>query len=112
MPDMEYLTRREHEEFAKRMDEANARRDDEDKRQNKRLDRVEQSIEKFNEMVAAIQQLTVQMKNMNDTLVNQGESIRTLEQKPAKRWESVVSDVIKLLVAALFGFIAARLGLG
>ena len=34
-----------------------------------------------------------------------------LEAKPGKRWESIVGQAAGLIVAALFGAIAARLGL-
>lgn len=112
MPDTEYISRQEHEEFAKRMDEANARICDEDKRQNERLKKVEESVAKINEVVASIKELTLQMKTMTDTLVDQGKSIKELEQKPSKRWETLVSDVIKLIVAAVMGFALAKIGLG
>lgn len=38
--------------------------------------------------------------------------IETLEKKPAKRWEALVGDIIKLVVAAVVGFFLARAGLG
>lgn len=50
----EYITRREHEEFARRMDTENQRRDDENKRQNKRLDAMESAVQKINELTVAI----------------------------------------------------------
>lgn len=44
-----------------------------------------------------------------DTLTHK---VCALEQKPAKRWEALVGDIIKLVVAAIVGFFLARAGLG
>lgn len=40
-----------------------------------------------------------------------GEKVTALEAKPAKRWESLVGTVIAAIVAAIIGFVAARIGL-
>ena len=47
-----------------------------------------------------------------DKLDNLTSKVCNLEQKPAKRWEALVGDVIKLVVAAVVGFFLARAGLG
>ena len=49
--EQEYLTRREHEEFARRMESENARIKDENDRQNKRIGVVEESMKEFNRLI-------------------------------------------------------------
>ena len=37
--------------------------------------------------------------------------VTTLEQRPVKRWEAVVGDIVKYIVAIALGLIAAKAGL-
>lgn len=60
-----------------------------------------------------------QYKSISDTLTTLSGKldllsgrIGTMEMKPAKRWESMVGQVIGLLVAAIVGLLLGRLGLG
>ncbi len=59
------------------------------------------------EAVQEVQYTTIMSK-----LDNLSSKIDTLEKKPGKRWEALVSDIIKLVVAAVVGYILARVGLG
>lgn len=56
------------------------------------------------------------MDKLNKDITNKLDALATeieaLKQKPAKRWEALVGDVIKLVVAAVVGFFLARAGLG
>lgn len=100
----DFITRREHEEFARRMD-------DEDDRQNKRLAILEDSMKKLEGLTVAIEKMSVSISTMATEIKKQGERLEAIEAKPGKRWENIVSDVIKLVVAAAVGFTLARLGL-
>ena len=51
------ITRAEHEEFRKRLD-------DENHRQNKRIDLLEKSVQQFNNLTASVEKLAVNMENM------------------------------------------------
>ena len=48
---------------------------------------------------------------MATELKSQGERLEQIEAKPGKRWEAIVSDIIKLIVAAAVGFALAKAGL-
>ena len=109
--DNDFLTRREHEEFEKRMVLECQRREDEDHRQNKRLEKLEETVSKIEDLTIAIEKMTVSIGTMTTELKSQGERLEAIEAKPGKRWENIVSDVIKLVVAAAVGFTLARLGL-
>lgn len=108
--EMEYITRHEHEEFARRIDTENQRRDDEDKRQNKRLDAVEASVHRINDLTIAIEKMAVNIGTMTAELKQQGERLENIESKPGKKWETLVTDIIKLIVAAVVGFAIAKIG--
>lgn len=107
----EYITRREHEEFAKRMETENRRRDDENNRQNARIAAVEAAAQRISELTISIEKLAINISTMAEELKSQGTRLENLESKPAKRWDSLVSDIIKLIVAAAVGFALAKFGL-
>lgn len=111
MPD-EFITRREHEEFARRMDTENHRRDDEDKRQNKRLDAVEASVQRINDLTIAIEKMAVNIGTMAAELKQQGERLESIEAKPGKHWEAIVDKVIMLIVGGVVGYALLKLGIG
>lgn len=107
----DFITRREHEEFARRMETENHRRDDENKRQNERLKAVEAAVQRIGDLTVAIEKMAVSIGTMATEIKNQGIRLERLESKPAQRWESLVADVIKLIVAALIGFALAKINL-
>lgn len=110
MPD-EFITRREHEEFARRMDTENQRRDDENKRQNERLKAVEAAAQRIGDLTVAIEKMAINIGTMATEIKNQGIRLERLESKPAKRWDNLVTDIIKIVVATLIGFVLAKIDL-
>lgn len=109
--DGDFLTRREHEEFEKRLATERQRSADEDARQNKRIDKLEETVGKIEGLTIAIEKMAVSINTMTTELKTQGERLEQIESKPAKRWDTLVSDIIKLIVAAAVGFILAKIGL-
>lgn len=110
MPD-EFITRREHEQFERRLTAEWERRDDENHRQNKRLDKLEAAMNRIEGLTLAIEKMAVSINTMTDEIKSQGARLTAIEAKPAKRWESLVTDIIKLLVAAVVGFLLAKIGM-
>ncbi len=52
-----------------------------------------------------------QYKNILDKLEQISEDVDELKSKPAKRWDGIVEKIIGIIVAAVIGFMLARLGL-
>ena len=99
------ISRAEHEEFRRRMEEHNARQD-------KRIELLEGNVEKLGSLTASVEKLATNMENMLREQEKQGARLEALEAKPAKRWEAVVEKIILLIVAAVTGYVLARVGLG
>ena len=91
------ISRREHDEFAKRMSEENDR-------QNKRIDLLEQSVLQVNDLIASVKVLAVTMENMLNEQKRQGARLEQLEGRDGEKWRSVVSYVITLVIGALISF--------
>lgn len=54
---------------------------------HKRVDHIE-------ELVESVQRMTVEIQHMREDLNRLGQQVNEIEQKPAKRWESVIAAVI------------------
>lgn len=52
-----------------------------------------------------------QLRQINEKLEELSVGVKTLQAKPAKRWESVSSSVLQWVVTALLAYIAVKMGL-
>ena len=95
------ITRGEYEEAIKRVEA-------EEKRQNKRLDNLEESIATLTDLTISIEKIAVNIEQMQKELTKQGERLEKIEAEPGENWKKAVW----LIVAALVGFgIHAVLGI-
>lgn len=105
--EQEFLTRREHEEFARRMETENARIKDENDRQNKRIGVVEESVKEFNKLAMQIERIAVSIQQMTEEISKQGARLEQIESKPAKRWDALIGGIIGAAAAAVGAAIMA-----
>lgn len=97
----EYISRNEHEEFAKRMEE-------EHHRQNKRIQVLEESVQKFTELTLSVNDLANSMKQMLEEQKEQGKRLEKLEDVPAKNWNTVKVAILTAIGTAIgTGIVAA-----
>lgn len=99
------ITRAEHEEFRRRMEEEHSR-------VNKRLEILEENTERLNRLNTSIEKLAVNMESMLKEQVQQGKRLSVLENRDGEKWRSVVGYVITLVVGLAVGYIATSLGVG
>ena len=94
----EFLSIQVHNEFAKRIDEENTR-------QNHRIQSLEDNFEVVQELIVSTRELALSMQTMAKELEKQGNCLRELEFKPVKRWELVVTSLITGIIGAFVGII-------
>lgn len=99
------ITRAEHEEFRRRMEEEHSR-------VNRRLEILEENTEKLNKLNTSIEKLAVNMESMLKEQVQQGKRLSVLENRDGEKWRSVVGYVITLIVGLAVGYIATSVGIG
>ena len=99
------ITRAEHEEFRRRMEEEHSR-------VNKRLEILEEKTERLNRLNTSIEKLAVNMESMLKEQVQQGKRLSVLENRDGEKWRSVVGYVITLVVGLAVGYIATSIGIG
>lgn len=78
----------------------------------RRLEKVEESTEAINRMAISMEKMALKQDTMNGNITKLTTDVETLKAEPAKRWKFVVEKAIYFVVAAVVGFIFARVGLG
>lgn len=94
----DFVTRREHEEFARRIDTEN-------NRQNKRISLLEESLQKTNALTVSIEKMAVSMENMLEEQKKQGERLEKLEKEPGDSYKQIKMSIIMAIIGAVVGAI-------
>lgn len=77
----------------------------------KRLDELSQQIDAVNNIATSVAVMAEQIKTMNENLQTLTGKVAALEAEPGKRWKFVVEKIIYVVVAAVAGFVLAKVGL-
>lgn len=77
-----------------------------------RLEALEKQTEAVNRLATSVAVMAEKVETTGDKVDSLCADVQEIKQKPAKRWETVTAQVVSILVAAVFGYIIARLGLG
>ena len=105
----QYISRGEHDEFARRMTAENEAIRQEDKRQNARLSKLEESVERMTNLTISVEKMAVSMEQMAKELKSQGERLEFIESKPSKRWDLLISGILGAIAAAVGGGVIAAI---
>lgn len=85
--------------------EAIGRVQDENARQNKRLDELEQMTKTLSEITCSVQELAINMKHMTEVQAEQGAKLDKMENAPLDNLKAAktatISTVIGIVVGAL-----------
>lgn len=97
------ITRAEHEEFKRRLEEEN-------KRQDRRIELLENSVQQINTLATSVERLALSVQSMVKEQERQGERLETLEGRDGERWRQVVGYVVTAIIGAVLGLIATQIG--
>lgn len=104
MDDKDYITRYEYDERQKRID-------DENNRQNHRIDKLETMAEQLADMAASIKVMAVSMQGMQAEQKEQGERLKKIEEEPADKWNSLIKTIITVVATAFVTYLLTKGGL-
>ena len=104
MSEIEYLTVEVHKEFAERIDA-------EEHRQNKRLDKIEETIFQIGELTTSVKVMASNMENMAKEQEKQGERLEAIEQVPAKNWDKLIWAIGGAVLTAIVALVLQQMGL-
>lgn len=92
------ITRAEHLEFVKRME-------DEHTRLNRRVKEVEEATKQYTNLIVSVERLAANMEQMLKEQVSQGERLEVLESRDGEMWRKVVGYAATAIVGVLIGYL-------
>lgn len=98
------ITRAEHEEFCRRIDEEN-------RRQNRRIELLEENAQRIGMLTASVERLATSMEGMLKEQERQGRRLETLESRDGEMWRKAVGYAATFMVGAVLAFLFAQAGL-
>lgn len=98
------ISRAEHEEFAKRIEEENHR-------QNRRIEILEKNMQQLAALTSSVEKLAYSIEGMVKEQESQGNRLEKLESKDGERWRSVSSYVITVIIGLVLGYIFQQAGM-
>lgn len=98
------ITRAEHDEFCKRMEEAH-------KRQDKRISLLEESVEQNRTLAISVEKLAVNMENMLKEQEQQSKRLEVIESRDGEMWRKVTGYMITAVIGIVLGFLFHQIGM-
>lgn len=98
------ISRAEHEEFCKRMDAEN-------KRQNARIELLENTVREIGALTTSVEKLAVSMESMFKEQEKQGTRLEVLEKRDGEMWRKAVGHIVTAIIGIVVGFIFTKIGM-
>lgn len=76
-----------------------------------RIKKLESEQESIRSLATSVAVMAEQLKTMNTSVCALTNKVEELEEKPGKRWESIVEKTIWAIAAAVIAFLLGRIGL-
>ncbi len=100
----DYISRNEHEEFCRRIDEEN-------RQQNRRIKLLEDNEKRISSIAISVERLATSMEGMLKEQERQGNRLETLESRDGEMWRKVVSYAVTFAVGVVLTFLFAQVGM-
>lgn len=101
---MDGISQEVHEEFARRQD-------DENRRQNHRIEELEKSVRQLGALTTSVEKLASSMESMVKEQEKQGKRLEVLEGRDGEKWRNVVSHIITAVVGAVVCYFITQFGI-
>ena len=98
------ITRADHEEFSRRIE-------DWERRQDKRLELLEENVREIGALTTAVEKLAQSVESMVKEQEKQGRRLDELEGRDGEMWRKVVGYIITAAVGILVGFLFRQIGI-
>ena len=81
------------------------------KSNTRRLDEMEKRQDNLDALVGTVMVLADREERVEKDVKEIKNDVKTLTGKPAKKWDNLTNQIITIVVAAIAGFILAKIGL-
>lgn len=76
-----------------------------------RIKKIEDEQKEFRELITAVKSFTTEQKNMRDDLTEMKTDVKSIKEKPEKRWDAIFEKILLLLTTAAVTYILLQLGI-
>lgn len=76
----------------------------------RRIDDLEKRQDNLDELVGTVKELAIREEKVEENVKEIKVDVKTLTNKPAENWHEIVKTLIGVIVAAIAGFILAKIG--
>lgn len=98
------ITREEHEEFRRRLEEEN-------KRQDTRIGILEDSVRQIGALATSVEKLALSMQSMLKEQEKQGNRLEVLEGHDGEKWRKVMGYIATATVGVVLGYLFKQIGM-
>lgn len=98
------ITREEHEEFRRRLEEEN-------KRQDTRIGILEDSVRQIGALATSVEKLALSMQSMLKEQEKQGNRLEVLEGRDGEKWRKVMGHIATAIVGVVLGYLFKQIGM-
>lgn len=85
--------------------------EDQTQSNTRRINDLEKRQDNLDELVGTVKVLAVREESVENDVKEIKADVKSLTEKPGKKYDSLVDKIIYLIVAAVIGFLLAKLGL-
>lgn len=89
-------------------DERLKRVDDENNRQNHRIEKLETIMDSIRDLTVSVERLTTQIEQMQQEIKRQGTHLEDIEKEPGDNWKSLVKTIATILLTAAVTYFLSR----
>lgn len=98
------ITREEHEEFRRRLEEEN-------KRQDARIKTLEETVRQIGALATSVEKLAVSMQSMLKEQEKQGKRLKVLESRDGEKWREVMGYIATAVAGVVLGYLFKQIGM-
>lgn len=99
-----YISREEHDEFRHRME-------DEHKRQNRRIELLEETTRQIGALTTSVEKMAMSLQSMVQEQEQQGARLEALEGRDGEMWRKVVGYLTTTVVGIVIGYLFKQIGM-
>ena len=100
----EFVTQGVFDERLKRVDDENAR-------QNRRIEKLETIMDSIRDLTVSVERLTTQIEQMQREIQRQGNRLEAIEREPADNWKAAIKTVVTVILTALITYFLSHGGI-
>ena len=100
----EFISREEHEEFVRRIE-------DERKRTNHRLEDLEEGLRQIQDLTASVERLALSVESMARSQSKHEVRLEKLEGRDGEMWRKVSGYVITAIIGIVVGYVFKLIGM-